>query len=121
MWATPPQENVFLKAIAFDVSERATELPTDLHAQELRPPRPLGYDRRWKIAETLAKPRNKRFRAGYAGWLCRGHPGAARIELRAVTYRIPTPAENRELGGYDVDAMFRERAVEHILLDHVCP
>ncbi|MBK6923573.1 MAG: HTTM domain-containing protein [Deltaproteobacteria bacterium] len=121
MWATPPETNVFLKAVAFDASERAVELATDLHLAELRPPASLGYDRRWKIAEVLAKPRSQRFRSGHARWLCRTHPGTARIELRAVEYRIPTPAENRSLGGYDVDAVFRERATQRLLLDHACP
>jgi hypothetical protein len=122
MWANPPLENVFLKAIVIDDTGRATDLRTDLYAEELRPPSPLGYDRRWKIAERIVRARpSSRLPEAYAGWLCRHHPGTTHVELRAVTYPIPTPAENRRLGGYDADAILRDRATERVLLDHPCP
>jgi hypothetical protein len=121
MWAVAPVTNEFLKAVVIDGNGDATDLRTDLYAEELRPPRPLGYDRRWKIVERIvrARPRS-RYPSAYARWLCRQHVGTTRVELYAVTVPIPTPAENRELGGFDPEEILRTRATERLLLDHEC-
>jgi hypothetical protein len=121
MWAVVTRENEFLKSVAVDDHGRATDLRTDLYAEELRPPSPWSYDRRWKIAERIVRaPAKSHYPDAYARWLCREHVDAARVELWTVTVPIPTLAENRELGGYDADAILRTRATERLLLDHTC-
>ncbi len=121
MWADVPRENEFLKAVAIDDSGREIDLHTDMYAEELRPPSRWSYDRRWKIAERIVRARGgSRYPGAYARWLCREREGVSRIELYSVTVPIPTPEENRELGGYDPGEILRTRALERILLDHAC-
>jgi hypothetical protein len=121
MWGVAPRENEFLKTLVVDEDGGVTDLRTDLYADELRPPSPWPYDRWWKIAERIARSRPKtRYPVAYIRWICRQHAGTARVELRVVTVPIPTLAENRELGGYDSDAILRTRATERLLLDRAC-
>jgi hypothetical protein len=125
MWATVPVENIFLKAVIVHEGDEQRDLRTDLYAAELRPPSPFGYDRWWKIAERIIKSGAEApYRPAYARWLCRtnaGNRAPVSVELRAVTYSIPTPAENRHLGGADPDARLRETAVESLVFTMDCP
>ncbi|MEZ4381350.1 MAG: hypothetical protein R3A79_08365 [Nannocystaceae bacterium] len=122
MWGDAPRENVFMKAALVDADGRRHDLRTDLYAAERRPPDPLAYDRWWKIAERLVKSGDAApYRPAYARWLCRQHSDArpVAVEIIEITAPIPTPAENRRLGGYDPDAALAH-ARERLVSTHPC-
>jgi len=125
IWAEPPQENTVLKVVVIDGDGHAWDMRTDVYAREVARGQALFYDRGRKIAGRIVKSgEDGPYQRPYAAWHCRrwaaehGRP-PARVELRTLSYRIPTPEESRESGGYDPDEM-RSRGSEHLASTHLC-
>ncbi|HWB78685.1 MAG TPA: HTTM domain-containing protein [Nannocystaceae bacterium] len=95
MWATPPRDNVYLRAHAISVAGHATPLAVDLDPTADERPAPFGYERRWKIVgRVIATGEDGPYLDPFARWLCRLELDAgptATIELEVVRVPIAPP------------------------------
>lgn len=97
MWATPPTDNLYLRARAIGTDDHETPLDVDLDPTRNERPAPFGYDRRWKIVgRVIATGADGPYLEPFARWLCRieldaGMPSAVELEL----VRVPIVAPGR--------------------------
>lgn len=106
----PPRSNRFLKVLVTDGRGEVWDMKTDVYALENFGLPTLGYTRQRKINRRITGAEGGSgawYQKWHARWYCRAwtleHGGdvAESVELRSMTYPIPTPEWTRTHGPYD--------------------
>lgn len=130
MWAPdPPRMYVTtpLKVTIVDHDGRAWHVHTHVDAPERNPVPWIFYDRSHKIARRIVSTgADGPYARAYARWHCRRWASAAggrlprTVELRALSYLIPTPEEARAYGPRTPAELRSELGIEKTILTLAC-